>query len=128
MNRLDLQTMLESFQAAAGETPHVYYQPPENVKIVYPCFIYSDSDSGTVYANDEPYLRRSEYIVKYITKNPSPPMAEAMKRLPKTRFDRHYTAENLHHFSFVVSSEVEDREPSLDLRQIASNFLGGTND
>ena len=120
--------MLEGFQEAAGETPHVYYQPPENLKIVYPCFVYSDSDVEVLYANDMPYLQYQEYVVTYMTRKASPPLVDAILRLPRVRFDRHYTSENIHHYAFVMRTKLADPDPAVDLTEAAKEFLGGTND
>jgi hypothetical protein len=45
--RLELQSLLE------GVTDHVYFQPPANVQMEYPCIIYSRDGTSADHANNE---------------------------------------------------------------------------
>ena len=46
--RLTLQIKLEDLLGSK----HVYYQPPENLKMEYPAIRYSKSDEEDIYANN----------------------------------------------------------------------------
>lgn len=123
-NRTKMQSMLEMLQTKAGETPHVYYQPPETVKMSYPCFVYNLDDNDSMYANNVPYLNRDVYNVTYITRSPEPVLAESMRTMPKTKFIRHFTSDNLHHFVFTISSPWVMQHDELDLKETVKTFLG----
>lgn len=125
--RSTLQTILEEIQTTANETPHVYFEPPETVKMSYPCFVYHFTGYNSVNANDDDYLKSEEYAVRYITKKADPPIPKAVAALPHVTYDRHYVAENLHHFMFTFRGMLRHSDPELDIRQIASSFLGGNN-
>ena len=120
--------MLEEIQTAANETPHVYFEPPESVKMSYPCFVYHFTGYNAINADDGKYLKSEEYAVRYITKKADPPIPKAFEALPHVSFDTHYVAENLHHFMFTVRGMYQHHEPELDLSTISSSFLGGNND
>ena len=94
--RLQLQTMLETLIG------NVYYQPPETVKISYPCIIYTWDKVKTRFASDTPYSWHLGYKVTIIDKNPDSDIPEKVAMLSKCIFDRHYTADNLHHFVFNI--------------------------
>ena len=47
-SRLELQTLLEDLL----ESTNVYYQPPENLKMEYPCIRYYKDDIRGDYADD----------------------------------------------------------------------------
>ena len=126
--RMELQTLLEEIQTVANETPHVYFEPPESVKMVYPCFVYSFSGYSTVGADDAVYLESEEYNVTYITKKADPVIPKALKDLNHVTFDRRYVAENLHHFVFRFRSMLQKKSEEIDLREITTSFLGGNND
>lgn len=114
MNKREiLQSRLESFQRSAGETPHVYFEPPESVKMVYPCFVYHFLGTIDLYSNGDIYLQSEEYSVRYITKTPDPPLPKAIMDLPYASFESHYTAENLHHFMFTFRGQFERIEPRI---------------
>jgi hypothetical protein len=66
-NRVQLQTLLEELIGSRN----VYFQPPENVKLSYPCIIYSRGNIGkTQFADDIPYLHKTRYMVIVIDANP----------------------------------------------------------
>lgn len=93
-NRIELQSLLEETLGSRN----VYFQPPETVKLNYPCIIYSRGVTGrTEFANDKPYQHRVRYSVIVIDKNPDSPILDKIASLPMCAFERHYTADNLNH-------------------------------
>lgn len=95
--RLKLQALLEGLMIGVGFVPNVYFQPPESVKLNYPCIMYSRSSGETKFANDKPYNHQIEYKMTVIDKNPDSELPEKVASLPMCIFDRHYTADNLNH-------------------------------
>ena len=92
-NRLTLQTKLEDLLGSN----HVYYQPPENLKMEYPAIRYSKSDEEDIYANNIKYLSMSVYDLVVIDKKPDNPVIKKLLELPYSEFDRHYVADGLNH-------------------------------
>ncbi len=66
MSREQLQTQLETILGSRN----VYFSPPENVKLKYPCFIYKKLRPHLKRANDKVYIHVQCYQVTYITKDP----------------------------------------------------------
>ena len=91
--RLTLQTKLEDLLGSN----HVYYQPPENLKMEYPAIRYSKSDEEDIYANNIKYLSMSVYDLIVIDKKPDNPVIKKLLELPYSEFDRHYVADGLNH-------------------------------
>jgi hypothetical protein len=92
--RFELHSILQGILGSVN----VYFQPPESVKLVYPCIIYSRGVIGrTEFANDKPYRHQVRYSVTVIDKNPDSPILDKMADLPMCAFERHYTADNLNH-------------------------------
>ena len=91
--RLTLQTKLEDLLGSN----HVYYQPPENLKMEYPAIRYSKSDEEDIYANNIKYLSMSVYDLIVIDKKPDNPVIKKLLELPYSEFDRHYVADSLNH-------------------------------
>lgn len=92
-DRLGLQALLESILG----TRNVYFQPPENVKMQYPCIVYERDDLQVFSANGAPYIVVPRYKVTVIDKDPDSTIPGTISRLPMTSFDRHYTKDNLNH-------------------------------
>ena len=81
---------------------NVYFQPPESIKLLYPCIIYKRSTGDTQFANDKPYTFKVRYQITYIDKNPDSEVLEKISDLPMCTFDRHFTADNLNHDIFNI--------------------------
>lgn len=82
---------------------NVYYQPPETVKMKYPCFVYNRSTGQTLYAENMSYRFTQQYEITYIDKNPDSEMIEKLaKHFPMIRYNRHFTNDNLNHDVFTL--------------------------
>lgn len=91
--RLDLQNLLEDILG----TGNVYFQPPETIKINYPCIIYKRDYSNSIFADNKPYKNTKRYSVTVIDRNPDSLTLDKMDALPMCTFIRHLTVENLNH-------------------------------
>ena len=96
--RLELQQKLQDLI----KSNHVYFQPPESIKIQYPCIIYELSGDDVVFANDNPYKRVKQYQVTYIDKNPDSRIPDELALWQMCRFNRYYAADNLNHWVFFL--------------------------
>ena len=94
--RIDLQTILEGILGSRN----VYFQPPETVKMQYPCIVYARSDGITLFTDNKPYVHIKCYKVTIIDKNPDSEILDKVVMLPMCTFDRHYTADNLNHDTY----------------------------
>ena len=91
-----------AFQAALAleVQEHVYFQPPESFKMVYPCIVYELSSGATKFADNNPYNHQKRYTVTVITKDPDSAIPDKIAMLPTCVFNRHFTSSNLHHFVY----------------------------
>ena len=97
-DRLKLQRLLEGLLGS----DQVYFQPPETIRMRYPAFVYSLSAVSAFHADDSPYIAKNRYEVKLITRDPEPELFTTLCYLSGFSFDRHYVADNLHHYVFDV--------------------------
>ena len=91
--RLQLQIMLELLIGSRN----VYFQPPESVRLKYPCILYSRSNEKVGFANDKPYTRQKQYQITVIDKDPDSVISKKIETLPMCAFDRSYTLDQLNH-------------------------------
>ena len=91
--RLELQSKLEELLGSRN----VYYQPPESIKMEYPAIRYSKTDIISTFADNKAYNKRDCYEIIVIDRKPDNPVIKELMELPYCSFDRHYTADNLHH-------------------------------
>jgi hypothetical protein len=93
--RLELQALLETLGAAK-----VYFQPPTNVELEYPCIIYKRDSANTIFADNSPYRQTKRYMVTVIDRDPDSAIPDKVASLPMCIFARFYTADNLNHDVF----------------------------
>ena len=82
---------------------NIYFQPPESIKLNYPCIVYSISGISKRNANNKMYNNAIEYEVIVIDKDPDSeiPM-KILAHFPMCRFDRSYTSDNLNHSALTL--------------------------
>jgi len=79
---------------------NVYFQPPNNVAMKYPCIVYKRDLSSTDFADNGPYRSMKRYQVTVIDADPDSEVPEKVAALPMCLFIRFFTAENLNHDVF----------------------------
>jgi hypothetical protein len=81
---------------------HVYYQPPENLKMQYPCIVYERSRIDPRFADNRPYSLSKRYSVTVIDQDPDSEIPDRLAAFPLCTFDRPFTTEDLHHSVFTM--------------------------
>lgn len=94
--RLELQALLVSLLGS----DYVYFQPPETIRMEYPCIVYKRDDIDIVYANNSPYKHKKRYQLTYMDTEPDSGMVDKLANLPLCSYDRFYEADNLNHDVF----------------------------
>lgn len=89
-----LQALLEAI------TPNVYFQPPANVAMQYPCIVYARDLVDTRFADNAPYRINQRYLVTVIDRDPDSAIPAQVASLPLCSYDRSYVADNLNHDVF----------------------------
>ena len=108
VNRLELSDLLSSIMYDCGEEPHLYFQPPESVKLEYPCIVYHLRTMTAKYADDKPYTINIGYDITYITRSPASQVPTRLVKEPMFGFDRYYPADNLHHYSYTMTNTLKE--------------------
>lgn len=82
---------------------HVYFDPPESVKLSYPCIVYERSAGDTDFANNTPYRFQMRYSLTVISRDADNPILSKLSMsLPSIVFDRHFVTDGLHHDVFSL--------------------------
>lgn len=96
MDRLQLQSILEDI------TPNVYFQPPANVQMQYPCIRYERDRADTKFAGNSPYRYTKRYQVTVITLDPDSDIPDKVAALPLCTHQRFFVADNLNHDVYTL--------------------------
>lgn len=84
-------------------TPNVYFQPPETLKLSYPCVVYRLSSIDHQYADNKTYIGKRRYEVTLITKDPDDGLVQKIiDSFELCKFDRFFTSNNLNHNVFNI--------------------------
>lgn len=91
-DRLDLHNKLRLF------SPNVYFQPPSNIQMKYPCIVYAKSDKYTRYGNDNRYLAMQGYRLTLIERDPDSKVADDIEAaFENCSITQYFTVDNLNH-------------------------------
>lgn len=81
---------------------NVYYSPPDDMQLVYPCIIYQVDILGSAFADNTRYIKRNQYQITVIDEDPDSKIAEKILDLPSAYFDTFYPSNNLNHWQLSL--------------------------
>lgn len=81
---------------------YVYFQPPESIKLTYPCIVYERYDIVNTFADDDVYLDPRQYRITVIDKNPDSEIVNRMAKFRNAKFVKHMVSDNLNHDIFNI--------------------------
>ena len=96
--RIELNKILSNIRGVRK----VYFQPPETIRMEYPCIRYVIDQDHNRRANNLLYSRRVRYTVTVMDKDPDSSIPDALRALPYSELDRFYAADNLNHWVFSI--------------------------
>lgn len=95
-------TRIELSERLHEITSNVYFQPPATKDISYPCIIYGLNRDDLLHADDKAYKIWKRYSVTIIDRDPDSLLPSKFSDAFGVGIERHYTSDNLHHFSFTI--------------------------
>lgn len=82
---------------------NVYFQPPESVKMEYPCIVYAKRVGNFLHADNKKYVCTDLYDLTVIDRDPDSAIeSNLMKHFQYCRPDRHYVVDNLNHVTLSL--------------------------
>lgn len=98
-----LQALLEDILGSRN----VYFQPPSDKRLSYPCIMYELDYVNTSFANNKPYTMTKRYSITYIDKLPDMTIPDKIGALPMCTFSRFYTTEDFNHYIYKLYFEED---------------------
>ena len=96
--RLEFQQELENIPGVKK----VYFQPPPDIKMEYPCIRYSRSRIRVKHASNSNYIIGTSYDVIVIDRDPDSSILDEVQKIQYSSHDSHYTTDGLHHDKFTI--------------------------
>ena len=100
--RSGLDALLRSIVKQRCGSENVYYQPPANLRMKYPCICYELAKIRNRDADNSVYGQTFHYSVTVIDTKPDSEMTAAVSLLAKASHDRQFISDNLYHDVFNV--------------------------
>lgn len=93
-----MDSRLELHNELLQMVPNVYFQPPSNIQMKYPCIVYAKSDNEDLYANNRLYATKQQYDLTLIEDDPTTEVATNIrKHFSYCSISNYYVVDNLHH-------------------------------
>jgi hypothetical protein len=96
--RASLNDLLKSLLGSNN----VYFQPPPDINMSYPCIVYERDNAALKSADNIPYSVTQRYQVTYIDPTPDSDVIDKLLDLPYSSFSRHFATSGLNHDVFVI--------------------------
>lgn len=81
---------------------NVYFQPPSNKQLTYPCIIYKLDNIDATFADNDPYRLMDEYSITYITRDPDDENIRKLARLRYCTMSNASTSDNLRNYYYRI--------------------------
>lgn len=82
---------------------NVYFQPPDNITLSYPCIVYKQDRVKAFKANDNAYIIHDGYTVTIISKTPGSGLKhDILHTFSHSSYDRYFVSDSLNHDVLVV--------------------------
>lgn len=101
--RLELDKKLREILQAETNSQNIYFQPPEGMKLTYPCIVYQKDTGDHMFADNKVYQFTQAYQVTYIDKDPDNTVVERiLSEFSLAKWGRHFKAENINHDVLII--------------------------
>lgn len=97
--RYELQTRLENILGS----DNVYYNPPQNIRLSYPCIVYSMSRKNISRADNVLYKVVTGYDITFMHINPDDSIdAKLLGSFSNSSFNRSFILDNIYHDVYLI--------------------------
>ena len=96
--RLTLQETLENLLGSKN----VYYNPPETLKMEFPCIVYNRTGITETKADNVKYINHTIYKIIVLSSKPDHPVIKKILEIPMTRFSNQYVKNNFYHDVIIL--------------------------
>lgn len=96
--RVELNNKLRSILGSDA----VYFQPPSDIRLTYPCIVYNLDGADSDYANNDNYQVKKYYQVTYIDRRPDSPVVDKLITFPYSSLNSTMRVDGLNHYVFRI--------------------------
>lgn len=100
--RLKLHQKLSGIASSVSDNCKVYFQPPEKLKLEYPCIIYKLERVNTTHASNSNYKRNYQFQVMFISRKARLDVVELIEDLEWCTLSNVNTSDGLYQYTFAI--------------------------
>lgn len=80
----------------------VYFQPPENLTLRFPCLVLSLTGDKRQFADDKLYARFKHFTITVVDKDPLSKIPDEVAKLKYCRMSTRFVSANMNHTRFEI--------------------------
>ncbi len=97
------EELVDTLQLFMGNKVKIYYQPPENIRLQYPCVVVELSNALMNYADNLPYLKNKRYSLTLMCLDAdNEEYVNKLLELSMCTFDRRFINDRIVHDVFTI--------------------------
>lgn len=82
---------------------HIYFQPPEGQKLIYPCIVYTKDTSDHKYADNKIYHFQQAYQITFMSKDPDNNVVGKIEEaFQYAKYGRNFVADHVNHDIIIL--------------------------
>lgn len=98
------QELSAEFKRILGPySSNVYFQPPESIKLSYPCIIYEMEPYDVTKADNKSYIIHEVYSATLITKQPDTGYGKEILQIETANPETIFVNDNLYHYVYKIT-------------------------
>ncbi len=94
--------LIVKFDDCGNRYTNVYFQPPPNYQLMYPCIVYRRNNDDVSHADNIGYILWRRYQVTVIDKDPDTEIPDRVARLPMSNSERDFSTDGLNHYIYYI--------------------------
>lgn len=99
-DRISFRDRLEE---VVGEGIKLYFQPPEGLKLTFPCIVYEMANVEIKKADNSPYIGHKRYTVTVIDKNPDSDIyMNILNGFEHAKYSNTFKSDNFYHYVISI--------------------------
>ena len=103
MKTQTLREALHDILVAVLGSSHVYYDPPENLKMKYPAIVHNRNNIQNTFSDHIPYKQTRPYSVTAIDEDPDSEIVDKLSLIPMCNYEQHFTSNGMNHDVFIIN-------------------------
>lgn len=105
--RLKLHTILTDIMKKYSSDAGVFFKPDSNVKLKYPCIIYTREGDWSVHADNVRYFNNTSFRITVIDRDSdSEVVNDILNTLQSSRRSNEFVSDGLYHYIITISNGV----------------------